>query len=75
MSEVNAILLAAAGLGGVIATAAYFGTKALQNIQLTLAKLPTHIEQKREVVLPPREAARQGDVTFHIPSVLFGDRE
>lgn len=46
----------------------------LQDIQRTIAKLPLNFDQKREIVLPPKEAARQGDVVFHIPSSLYGDR-
>lgn len=47
---------------------------ALKDIQRTLAKLPAHMNERKEIVLPPQEAARQGDVIFHIPSSQYGDR-
>lgn len=70
----NSIIGAIIGLSFGMGVWCYLIWQALNNIQRTLAKLPAHLNERREIVLPPREEARQGDVIFHIPSSLYGDR-
>ena len=60
--------------GAAIWITGWWITSMLEAIQRTLAKLPAHMQERKEIVLPPREEARQGDVIFHFPTSLFGDR-
>lgn len=74
MNNVGAILIVGAWVGMVIAISGYYLNNVLWALQSTLAKLPTHLNERKEIVIPPHEEARQGDVVFHIPTSLYGDR-
>jgi hypothetical protein len=54
----------------VIFGVGWYLSEVLKSIQRTIAKLPLNIPEKREVVLSPRQEAREGDVKFHFPSSM-----
>lgn len=49
----------------------YFITQALISIQRTIARLPTAMNNKPEILLAPHAEAREGDVKVHIPSFML----
>jgi hypothetical protein len=71
--ESGMVILGAVVIGDVTICAIYL-TRAIEDLRRTIAKLPEALPKQKEIVISPREEARSGDVTFHIPSVLYGDR-
>jgi hypothetical protein len=73
MNSETGLLLAAAGLIIMDVTiCAVYLYGALTDLRLTIGQLPVNMKRGEAVVVEPRARVEEGQVEFHIPSVLFG---